>query len=422
MAGQRWWTGGWRAARGPVLSCVLLAATLTGCGDQSAETPDRADIQRMLDRRAAAVRDKDAAAFLATVDPGTQGYRAGQRRVFGNLAKVPLRSWSYRLGETGGFRPVAGPGHRIAARVELRYRITGYDTVPVVSSQYLTLVRRSGHWYVAADGGRRGAPQQLWDQGTVRVVRGRHSLVLGVGQDPTRLRAIARTADTAVPAVAGAWGESWAGRVVVQVPSSLDRMAALLGADSASGYRGIAAVTTGEVGGAGAAPADRVIVNPEAYPVLGDLGRQVVMTHEAAHVATRAYTTESTPLWLSEGFADWVAYRDTGRTPRDIAPELARAVDGGEPPLELPRTEDFRFGTDPDALARAYEEGWLACRMIADRWGEQKLVDLYRAVGTGPARDRTDALNAALLTVLRVEPGQFRLLWRAYVAQALSEN
>ncbi|KUJ54604.1 hypothetical protein ACZ90_65970 [Streptomyces albus subsp. albus] len=403
------------------MSCVLLAATLTGCGDQPADTPDRADIQRMLDQRAAAVRVRDADAFLATVDRGAQGYRTGQRRVFGNLSKVPLRSWSYRLGETGGFRPAAGPGHRVAARVELRYRLTGYDTVPVVSSQYLTLVRRAGRWYVAADGGRRG-PQQLWDQGAVRVVRGRHSLVLGVGQDSGRLRAIARTADTAVPAVAGAWGDRWAGRVVVEVPSSLNRMAALLGADSAAGYRGIAAVTTGEVGGAQAAPADRVIVNPDAYPVLGDLGRQVVMTHETAHVATRAYTTESTPLWLSEGFADWVAYRDTGRTPRDIAPELARAVDGGEPPLELPRTEDFRFGADPDALARAYEEGWLACRMVADRWGEQKLVDFYRAVGASAARDRDGALEAALITVLRVQPAQFRELWRAYVAQALSES
>jgi hypothetical protein len=55
-------------------------------------------------------------------------------------------------------------------------------------------------------------------------------------------------------------------------------MAGLLGSTDGD-YRGIAAVTTGEAGGAGAAPADRVIVNPDAYGLLGDFGRQVVLTH-----------------------------------------------------------------------------------------------------------------------------------------------
>ena len=59
-----------------------------------------------------------------------------------------------------------------------------------------------------------------------------------------------------MPAVTEAWGTDWPGHVVVLVPKSLEGMAALLGAP-ASGYRGIAAVTTGETGGTGTAPADR---------------------------------------------------------------------------------------------------------------------------------------------------------------------
>ncbi|MFJ4638827.1 hypothetical protein ACIP69_24860 [Streptomyces hygroscopicus] len=423
MAG-RWRSGGWRALLCLPLVGACTVTALNGCGPVPApDDPEGRDgraVQRMLDRRAAAVRGRDAEAFLATVDRGSVGYRAEQRRVFRQMSAVPLRSWTYRLVRTGGFQPARVAGRRLAAQVELRYRLQGYDTAPVVSAQYLTLAERGGRWYVASDDGvvdgKRGI-EQLWDQGTVDVVRGAHSLVLGVGQDRRLLRAVADTADRAVPALDRVWPHEWAGRVVVEVPASLDRMAALLGA-SADGYRGIAAVTTGEVGGTGdEAPADRVIVNPEAYQVLGDFGRRVVVTHETAHVATRAVTTPATPLWLSEGFADWVGYRTPGRTPRQVAPELAEAVAAGRLPAGLPRDDDFRFGSDPDSLSRAYEQGWLACRLIADRWGEKKLVAFYRTVGRAP--ERSGAVESALAKVVGVSLTEFTALWRKYVASEL---
>ncbi len=239
---------------------------------------------------------------------------------------------------------------------------------------------------------------------------------MGVGQDRAKLRALADDADRAVPAVDAAWRGAWAHRVVVELPASLERMAGLLSASPAS-YSGIAAVTTGEVGGAGAAPADRVIVNPEAYGTLGALGRQVVLTHETTHVATRPYTSSATPLWLSEGFADWAGYRGTGRTARAVAPELARAVSHGAPPKRLPADADFGFASEAQGLARAYEEGWLACRMIADKWGEAKLVELYRRVGA--ARERDGALETALHDVLGLDAKQFTARWRTYVKAEL---
>ncbi|MFF7649683.1 hypothetical protein ACFZCY_07470 [Streptomyces sp. NPDC007983] len=403
---------------------ALPLAALTACGttvppDDPAGRDGRA-VQRMLDQRAAAVRGRDAAAFLATVDRGSTGYRAEQLRVFRRLSAVPLRSWTYRLVNTGGFRPAVGTGRRLAAQVELRYRLAGYDTAPVVAPQYLTLAQRDGRWFIADDDGRvdgkRGV-DQLWEQGRVDVVRGKRSLVLGVGQNRRLLRGVAATADQAVPALDRVWPGDWARRVVVEVPASLDRMAALLGA-SASGYRGIAAVTTGEVGGASdSSPADRVIVNPDAYRALGDFGRQVVITHETAHVATRAATTAATPLWLSEGFADWTGYRTPGRTPSQVAPELTESVASGRLPTSLPPDDAFRFGSRPDRLSEAYEEGWLACRLIADRWGERKLVALYRAVGAAPRRE--GAVEDALRDVLHVSLPDFTAQWRKYVAQTL---
>ncbi len=354
-------------------------------------------MQRLLDRRAEAVLARDADAYAAT----------GTRSGFDRLSAVPLADWEYDV------RDVDRRGDTATADVELRYRLDGHDPGPVAAARTVELSRtRDGHWSVAADRPARRSGQQPWDQGRVRVVRGEHSLVLGVGQSTGVLRRFAELADRAVPAVSDAWDADWSRRVVVYVPASLEGMAGLLGSP-ASSYRGIAAVTTGETGGAGDAPADRVIVNPDAYGLLGTVGKQVVLTHETTHVATRAHTSPATPLWLSEGYADWVGYRGTGRTPRQAAPELARAVTDGRVPENLPTDDEFGFTGDAAELARAYEAGWTACRLIADRWGEDRLARFYRAVGAHREREQRErAVEEAMAEVLGTTPEEFTARWR----------
>jgi hypothetical protein len=338
--------------------------------------------------------------------------------MFGNLADVPLAAWSYRVVRTGAFPlpPAASSAdnaRRTAVEVRLSYRLAGYDTQPVVSTAYLTLSQRAGRWYVAADDD--GAPSghrtavQLWDQGPVRVVRGAHSLVLGLAA-PDVLRGYAADADQAVPQVTHAWGSGWPGKVVVEAPATLDQLAALLGA-SADGYRDIAAVTTGELGANANAPADRVLINPSAFAELSAFGRQVVLTHETTHVATRLSTTAHTPLWLSEGIADWVAYRDAGRTAPEIAPELAADVRAGRTPKALPTAADFR--STGAGLPQAYEGGWLACRLIADQWSPATLTAFYRAVAGG------GTLDARLRAAVGLSLPEFTARWRAYVEEEL---
>lgn len=402
------------------MACLLaLLLTLTGlAGCTTARPVDAAadsahasasrEIQTLLDRHARALLDRDEPGFRTALDPA---YAPTALTEFRRLAKVPLDDWTYQV--TGIDQ--AGDG-RVTARAELGYRLQGHDRGPVVSGRVLDLAERDGRWYVTGDRPAEGAPRQLWEQGDVRTVRGARSLVLGVGQDPERLREIAAAADRAVPAVSEAWPSEWAREVVVLVPGSLEAMGGLLGAPGSS-YRGIAAVTTGETVGGADAPADRVIVNPEAYGVLGAFGRQLVLTHETVHVATRAHTSPATPVWLSEGFADWVAYRGTGRTPAQAAPELARAVRAGELPARLPEDADFGFGGDAEALARAYEGGWLACALIAERWGETELTAFYRAVGAHPGRE--GAVEKALQEVLDTTPEEFTAAWRTYLGERL---
>jgi hypothetical protein len=379
-----------------VALCLVLLVALVGCGHKPATDSAKADVQRVLDRRAVAVTDRDKAAFV----------RTGALSWFENLSAVPLAHWSYRV------TALHRTGDTATADAELSYRVQGYDRAPVTVGRTLDLsLDAGGRWYVDAERPAEKAAQQLWDQGEVIVARGEHSIVLGVGQSEEKLRSFADLADRAVPAVSDAWGTDWPRRVVVLVPRSLQGMAGLL-ASPASSYRGIAAVTTGETGAA-RAPADRIIVNPDAYGVLGALGRQVVLTHETTHVATRAATTPATPLWLSEGYADWVGYRGTGRTAAEAAPELAEAVAAGKVPADLPSDRDFGFSGDANELARAYEGGWMASRMIADRWGEVRLGEFYRAVGAHEKRE--GAVEEAMEKVLGTTPADFTARWRDYL-------
>ncbi|WP_435133263.1 hypothetical protein [Actinacidiphila sp. bgisy144] len=398
-----------------VCGAVLVAGCTSGAAKPSAGESVAAAARMLLAQRSHAVVQRDRAEFLAGIDPKATRFRARQVKVFADLADVPLAAWSYEVVRTGAFAlpPSADGSARTAVEVRLEYRLRGYDSRPVVSTAYLTVARRAGHWYLAGDddgaaSGHRTAVQ-IWDQGPVRVVRGAHSLVLGLG-DVRRLRGYAEDADQAVPEVRHAFGSGWPGNVVVEAPSTLDQMAALLSADPAD-YRDIAAVTTGEGGGNAAAPADRVVLNPAAFGELSAFGRQVVLTHETTHVATRLSTTASTPLWLSEGVADWVAYRDSGRTAREIAPELAADVGAGRTPAALPTAADFR--SDAKDLAQAYEGGWLACRLIADQWSPQTLTAFYRAVAQG------GTLDAHLRAALGIGSAQFTARWRSYVEQEL---
>ncbi|MFF5774116.1 hypothetical protein ACFY8V_30690 [Streptomyces californicus] len=401
----------WRAA-GPLLAALLTASACAFPADRDDSLTTGA-LDATLERRAAAVLAHDRAGYLDALAPEAAKLRAAQRTELDRLADVPLKSWTYDVKDI-----TEQDGQWATAEVELRYRIAGYDTAPVATRRVLELMRDGDRWYITADRPADGASGQLWQQGDVEVVKGDHSIVLGVGRGAEELRQIADTVDLAVPAVSEAWPRPWSGRVVVLVPDSVSSMAKLLGSPETS-YRGIAAVTTGEAGGTGERPAiaDRVVVNPQAYATLGSFGQRIVLTHETTHVATRTSTSAATPVWLSEGFADWAAYRGEDRSAEAVAPELADAVRGGRTPAKLPADRDFGFDGEAAELAGAYEGGWLACELIAERWGTEKLIAFYETVGGHQGRE--GAVEQAMKAVLATTLEQFTADWRDYLAARL---
>jgi hypothetical protein len=304
----------------------------------------------------------------------------------------------------------------------VHYRIAGFDTAATNLPQYPTFVQRGGRWYLASltDFARRGdvSATDLWDYAPVAVVHRPDVLALGPSSELATMRTVAARLAVAVPRVTAVWGTGWAQRVVVQVPATQREMG-LITADS-DDLDQIAALTSAEISTTPGRPApvgDRVTINPANWSKLGGAGAQIVLTHELTHVATRAETGNQTPKWLSEGFADYVGFGQSGLPVTVIASELAADVHAGRIPRRLPPNADFR-GANAE-LSQAYEASWLACRYIAATFGQPTLVRFYRAVGTSH-RGGAAAVAAALRRVLSLQTGQFVARWREYVREQLA--
>jgi hypothetical protein len=87
------------------------------------------------------------------------------------------------------------------------------------------------------------------------------------------------------------------------------------------------------------------------------------------------------PLWLLEGFADYVALRDVDLPVSTTAGQIIQQVRQEGAPDHLPG--EVEFDQTSSHLGAAYESAWLACALLADVGGEDALVRLYDQVSSG---------------------------------------
>jgi hypothetical protein len=243
--------------------------------------------------------------------------------------------------------------------------------------------------------------------------------VLAVGT-ADRVEEVMRRARTAQSRVAAVWGEA---RPAVWVVPATDADAARLLGRSADDLAGVAAATDGPLIPGEHAGADRMVLVPGAWSSLRPDGRDVVMTHELTHVTVRAVTTRSVPVWLSEGFAELVAYQPIHLPEATVvAPALDRVRSSGLPQT-LPADTDFDPGTH--ALPAAYGLSLLALRTLADRYGTPAVVRLYRAAAgglvlpTSQLDDREAAVDDALGSVMASTRSALLQAWQARIRRDL---
>jgi hypothetical protein len=127
------------------------------------------------------------------------------------------------------------------------------------------------------------------------------------------------------------------------------------------------------------------------------VGQEIVLRHETTHLVMHAASTSTTPLWLEEGFAEYLGYRDSGVPLSVAAGDVLGPVSQGHIPVSLP-ADDYFDGSRPN-LGVAYHQAWTACLWLEGQLGSQGLVTFYDRVSLGTSSDPEQNVDSALAQV-----------------------
>jgi hypothetical protein len=120
----------------------------------------------------------------------------------------------------------------------------------------------------------------------------------------------------------------------------------------------------------------RILVNPEAFSGRSSTTVLEILAHELLHVATRDSAGPFVPIFMDEGFADYVGNDADPSGLSFFDAEVAAGVFSGRLPLDY----EFTVGSGTE-IYRSYQESQSAVRYFISRWGLADFVRLYRDLG-----------------------------------------
>jgi hypothetical protein len=388
---------------------VSLVVVLTRDGRDPVEPSRPVEAPRASPAEAAAVlasfvagvEERDGEALTGLAPDDSTEVQEQLSGIAANAESLDLRDVSARYVDQVGTVSAEGDWSGV---VEMTWRFRGFDDAPARADVVVRFAPDGDGLAIAGYGAPTASEGRvpLWLRGELAVSRSDDHLVLVDGAQ-SEADEVAQRVARGIPVVRTVLPR-WSSPVVVEVPASAADLDETLGVAPGT-YAGIAAVTAGVGSDTGPGAPVHVFVNPQVTDGLRRAGAQVVMSHELVHVATDAVRRPVEP-WLLEGFADYVALRDT-RLPDRVT--LGRAIEAARRdgvPEALPTAADF--DTRAEDLQARYEEAWLACRIIAERLGERGLVEVYEAASSGvpvlsalrgsnlPIAELTDAWRAKL--------------------------
>lgn len=395
----------------PSRRATLPSATATLSSSASSTHGPVSDVRKLLAARAKALMRADRSGFVGAVDESAAALRTEQRTFYDNIRGASLASWSYTIDPKTAHRHDTKGAESWDYVVYTTYSFAGLPGQHAVVSHQVDVVERTDGWRISAIIPK-DTHSEPWDLGRTLSVRSGRVVVVGVDRSRAELERIRDQAAAAVPRVDDIWRGDWARGAVVVVPPDTAGAGELTGTENIDA---LAAVATGgsAVDASGAMQRwERVVVNPKAWQRMDSTGREVVLAHELTHVATGSLG--AVPIWVSEGMADYVGWKDSGLSTRRIAQELGAEVRRGDLPADLPVEADFRG----ERVDQAYEAAWLAAKYIAFRYGEDKLLAVYRGMADQASTSKADQ-DRVLRSTLKVSRSAFLHGWRSYLQARL---
>ncbi|GLZ34291.1 hypothetical protein Lesp02_64780 [Lentzea sp. NBRC 105346] len=315
-----------RRLLGALVAVLLLAGSSQPVAGRS--------VDELLRQRTEAVLTHNEAMFTAGIDPdASEPFKAAQQRLFRNVTALPITTWRYD-------------------RDHLTYALD-VDQRPTTKPLTFRFTEHAGRWYIADD-----KPALPWDFAPIRVDRTMNGLVISHPGDEALAARVLAELDPAVDAVTEVWGSGWPRKVAVVIPHNPDELRELVG-PVLSDVAGIA------ISDAVDPPAgQRVVINPDQAAPLSPVELRVLIRHEFTHVAARQATRDTAPMWLVEGFADYVAFHGSGMSLRQAAPLLTSDVAAVPTDFAGPKRD------------LAYQQAYSLCLYLAQH---QDIAAFYRS-------------------------------------------
>ncbi|WP_214415967.1 hypothetical protein [Sphaerisporangium fuscum] len=409
-------------------------------GDPNTVKVTQEELKQAVEAHSKAFAAGDLKGYLRIFDQKNSRLIKEQSRTFQNLRKMPLDTADFAiLDQQGLAQNNFGKGVTFSLDVAFVHRFAGIDLRPVPEWYRWTVTKagRGAPLVVTKVG---GAPSPLGDSRTVfypapwdlwpdvSVTKTRHTIVLAAPSQAAEARKLAATAEEAAAGDLDFWAEN--GDKTAEVPTGF--VVALVRGKSQLGH--LFRTAKGKVTESGISigmptfrgsgdqvkiGGSRVVVDTTSQFFEDTAGAKEIFRHEIAHSLVATLDSGDFDLlgqehWIVEGFAEYVAHRGQGVEADRRTPETRAYVQGRLAQKFQGRIPD-NLSWDLDGLTSVnYQLGHLAIQMIAEKYGEAKMVGFVAAHYRGKKAD------AAFREVLGVGEQEFERKWAQYVRGKLA--
>ena len=332
---------------------------------------------------------------MATIDDGSVSFAIRQRRLFAAMADVPLGSYELEaawsrfgdLARPSDVRKYPEADEVVIPITEEHYRIEGFDPLPAAEDLFYTFVKRDGEWLIAEDTDLDDftffSARHLWDSGPLYTKSSEHFLLfahpcnaqvtqgcLAVGADFLSL------AEAGLSTLERYWSVPWSEKVAVLVPGSIDELERMIQSTFDLDNFVAFAYSTIDLDHGFDYTGNRIIPNPNEFQGRAGPSVQEILTHELLHVATRASAGPFLPIFVEEGYADYVGHDANPGALAFFNNDVAAGIFDGL----LPEDYQFTIGSGTD-IFRSYQKAHSAVRFFIETYGLEAFQRFYTGLG-----------------------------------------
>ncbi|WP_345627006.1 hypothetical protein [Rugosimonospora acidiphila] len=416
-----------------------------------------ADVSALIKDLNTALSKRDKAAFLARHASGATATQAG--RMFDNLGKFTFDKLEYQVIGEGGRVFNSGNGSTVNVDIALVHQVTGVDATELpewyrwtvsrpTSSAPIVITAVAGSPIILGQGKYVYYPA-IWDSPNDIVVVERPNLVLAA-ETASDGKILSKNADVFAEAIknnrtgwsqAGGQTKGLAPGAFIVGTSTRDKFyywysgkANQYGFEAGITIPVLNAASMDNMGsGAPKVYGSRIVLDLTTSYFTDDSGEDVPQTlvqHEDAHnIMFSVMTTDqaSMPLWIVEGFADFMATRTYSNPVQNYLQlaTLKRSVSSGGGSWDghtFPSNAQV-YAIDPVDMGAGYALSTLAYYYIEQKYGMNKVIAFaqgnYRANSTVDGTTGMDNPADIASSVLGVSLDELQTDWAAFVHQTI---